>query len=327
MKIWVVEECENPSTDYYIRPFLEYTFKGNYIVCQKPLPIDNQEISLIFVRYLSSKWIHFVEKNRKKIKKIIYFFDDSLFDISVLKDLPIKYKLKIFLKAFLRKKWLFRNSSVFLVSTEYLKNKYKELNPIVLPPYPIFDPIDNFQNDNNPIITIFYFATASHTKEAVWLYEIVKRILKMHKNVIFEIIGNKAIYKLYRQLDRVLINYPMRWTAYRYFLLSKKRDIGLVPVFMTPFNKGRSFTKFFEITGCGAVGVYSKDSIYEKIVVNGENGLLVINNKEKWIELISELITDSEFRSRLYHQAQNFINEYKKEVLKRYDKVRIILEE
>ena len=298
--IWIIEEKRNPSTDYYIAPMINklgYSERSCFI-SSPPKKVKNRDLILIFVRYITKEWIKFVEENKNKIRKIIYFMDDDLFDIKAWKGLPLRYIKKLFLKAYIWKKWLISTKADFFVSTEYLAKKYAFLNPVILPPYPIFEPMIGEEKTKG--INLFYFGTDSHLKEKFWLYHIVKEIMAHNKDVIFEIIGDLKVYKRFKDLNRVIVVHPMTWDAYKHFLLTKRRQIGLIPFFNGAFGNAKGYTKLFEVAACGAVGVYSKTSPYEKIIIDKEDGILVYNKKEEWIRAINMLIGDESFRHKIF---------------------------
>lgn len=316
LSILVFQEDSNPTTDYYILPFLDFTDLSCEVkICSEPPEKIEDNTIIIFVRYLFSKWIEFVEKNRKKIIRIIYFMDDDLFDLKSFWGLPLSYIYKIYSLAYRRKKWLISNVNSFSVSNNYLKNKYLSFNPIIIDPYPIFN-LDSQKNENQTVI--FYHATSSHRQEIKWLYDIVKEVLNVCNNVIFEFIGDNKIKNLFKQLEQVSVIQPMKWHVYRNFLLSRRRQIGIVPVLPKSFNKGRNYTKFFEITSCGAIGIYSKNSNYREIIQDGRNGILLDNDKEVWIKTILKLINRKDIRSNLFLGAIETYNESKNKACSSY---------
>lgn len=303
--IWIIEECSNPSTEYYILPALKISGfeERTKLLSMPPEKINERQVILIFIRYLTRDWLKFIEKNREKIKRIVYFMDDDLFDLSSWRVLPLRYVKKIYLKAYRWKEWLIKNRAVFFVSTDFLAQKYQYLNPLIIPPYPIFNNFSTRNIEKTEFIKVFYHGTASHKEEFIWLYEIVKAILMENDRIIFEIVGNKKIHNKFKDLKGVIVVHPMKWELYKKFLLKENRHIGLAPLLSNKFNLARNYTKFFEIVACGAVGVYSKESCYFKVVSNEYDGILLSNKKEIWIERILELAADNSYRLKLYSNS------------------------
>ncbi|HCP10151.1 MAG TPA: hypothetical protein DIT22_05545 [Thermodesulfobacterium commune] len=108
----VIEECPNPSSDYYIIPLLENKNKNYNRIFLKDFEmfsINHQSLDLntiVIVRYLNKKIKQWLANNRTKIEKIIYFMDDDLFDLKALRCLPKRYAWKIFKHAYIYKDWL-----------------------------------------------------------------------------------------------------------------------------------------------------------------------------------------------------------------------------
>lgn len=306
--IWIIEEISLPSTEYYILPSLKTLDLLDQAVILKNPPKDLPKtcIFLIFVRYLSKLWVDFIEENRKKIKAIFYFMDDDLFDLRSWFGLPLRYVKKLFFRAYRWKNWLLKNGAIFLVSNDYLLKKYEKLSPLILPPYPIFDHQDSLcqssSYEGSPLV-IFYFGTSAHDSEKKWLYPVIKKVLKKRKDIVFELIADGKIYHLYANLERTILHSPMSWRDYKNFLISKKRQIGLSPLLDYNFNRARNYTKFFEITACCAVGIYSSKSVFDSVITNNKNGLLLSNEPEFWIESILNLIENTSLRSELFSNS------------------------
>lgn len=321
--IWIVEDRDLPSTEYYILPAMKILnlIDRIRILNYPPSSFQENQIHLIFVRYVNKDWADFVASNKGKIRRIYYFMDDDLFDVTSWLGLPLRYIKKLFLKAYRWKDWLIKNDAVFLVSNDYLALKYTELNPIILPPYPIFDykslESDNPSETQIPHI-IFYYGTASHNREKRWIYPIVKEILNRHENVVFEIIADGSVSRLYTGLKRVTVYPPMPWSEYKSFLLSKRRYIGLSPYLDYRFNRARTITKFFEIVACGAVGIYSSIYIYNSVLAGKEIGFSLPNIQDHWVTAISKLLEDSELRLEYFLNSLKVIHYLKESAVNAY---------
>lgn len=331
LSILVFQEHSNPTTDYYILPLLDFTALSCEVkICSEPPEKIEDNTIVIFIRYLFSKWKNFVEKNRNKIIRIIYFMDDDLFDLKSFWGLPLSYIYKIYSLAYRRKKWLISNVNSFCVSNNYLKDKYHSFNPMVIEPYPIFNLESQNSNINSDIqktedenkTVIFYHATSSHYDEIKWLYDIVKEVLNNCKNnILFEFVGDDRVSNLFKGLERVSVIQPMKWNVYRDFLLLRKRQVGIVPVLTKYFNKSRNYTKFFEITSCGAVGIYSKNSSFREIIQDRKNGILLDNNKKEWVETILKLLNRKDMCSNLFLGAIETYNELKNKACLSYERI------
>jgi hypothetical protein len=150
---------------------------------------------------------------------------------------------------------------------------------------------------------VFYHGTASHNVEIRWLYPVIAEVLRRNQQISFEIVGGSEVYRLYRSLHRVTVIHPMKWSAYHHFLNAEKRHIGLAPLLDTPFNKARSYAKFFGIHSCGAVGIYSNKGIFNDIVQHGVDALVIEMTHEAWVEAILQLSESARLRETLFANA------------------------
>lgn len=294
---YIVEEGPNPSTDYFVLPALSKS-TSNIVHCtwnHVPSLQDLTNSTVIFVRYIPPAWKKRIQEARRSIVQLIYFMDDDLFDYKSSNGLPWKYRYKLAKYATRHRKWILNMKAAIWVSTPWLKLKYLELNPALILP--------SATSTLKETCRIFYHGSASHRKDIEWLHPIVSEVLIRNKNISFEIIGDSHVNQMYRNLPRVNIVHPMKWLSYQAFISMPGRDIGLAPALDSPFNAARSYTKFFDITHAGAVGIYASNSVYKGIVSDQENGTLVDMDPKKWVEAILELSKNSELRQRLRDNA------------------------
>ncbi|AWF83353.1 hypothetical protein BTJ40_04355 [Microbulbifer sp. A4B17] len=295
----IVEEGHNPSTDYFILPFLN-KLSANYERLSFDAPPEKEKIHdacIIFVRYIPRRWQLFLKKNIDLISKIYLFMDDDLFDWRVFSNLPVKYKAKLLRYSWSRQKWLKSVEAQLLVSTPYLQKKYSDWKPSLLQPEPV-------RGDIVSSVNVFYHGSASHKEDILWLRPIVEEVLRQNLSLTFEIIGDGRVNRLFNDLPRVQVLHPMKWPTYLSLLQSRQRAIGLAPLLDLPFNRARSHTKFFDITQSGAVGVYAAGDVYGKVIRHRENGLLLPMNPSQWIEGILSLAEDEVLRENMLAEAR-----------------------
>ena len=297
-RVFVIEERVNPSTDFFVRPALEQTgaeveyFDFNSV----PLLDNGERVMLVFVRYISKAWWLWLMKHRPQVSRLCYFMDDDLFDLQAFRGLPWRYQYKLMRLAFRRRQWLAQQGAELWVSTPYLQQKYAHWQPRLIPASVSLQVPEQF--------TLFYHGSASHQAEFAWLYPVVAQVLDAHPSLSFELIGDSTINLKYRNLPRVHVLHPMSWQAYQALLGRGGRDIGLAPLLDNRFNRARAYTKFFDITRAGAVGLYSQDSIYQQVVQHDVNGLLLANEPSSWCAAISDLLLRPEYLQRLKQAAQ-----------------------
>ena len=297
--VYVVEERANPSTDYYVLPALSAA--GHRVVrCGfNDLPAESDLVgsSVVFVRYVPSPWTDVVEAVRPRLRGLVLFIDDDVLDVSASAGMPWRYRFKLARLAAWRYNWLRRNRAELWVSTAYLQRKYGDWQPQLLAPSPVAAPAE--------VCRVFYHGTASHRAEVRWLRPVMDEALRRDERMAFEIVGGSDVYRLYRGMPRVTVVHPMRWPAYQAFLAMQGRHIGLAPLLDTPFNRARFCTKFFDITRCGAAGIYSPNGACSAVVEHEVDGLVVEQEQEAWIRAIARLAADEPFRSMLFQRASN----------------------
>jgi glycosyltransferase involved in cell wall biosynthesis len=88
----------------------------------------------------------------------------------------------------------------------------------------------------------------------------------------------------------------------------RRLDIGIMPLFESPFAKGKCGYKLIQYMACGLPVVASPIGINSKLVEHGKNGYLA-NAKETWIEALSALLSSSELRTRMGAEGRRRVEE------------------
>jgi hypothetical protein len=295
---YLVEERANPSSDYFLLPAIS---SSNHRVVRcgfadLPSADDLAGATVIFVRYVPPAWAKLVDAVRPRLRGLIFFMDDDVLDTGASVGMPLRYRFKLARLAGWRRGWLQRQRAEIWVSSQYLQQKYADLNPKLVLPSPIEIPSD--------VRRVFYHGTASHAAEIRWLRPVIEEALRREERLVLGIVGSANVYRLYRDLPRVNVIHPMNWVSYQHYLYLQGRHIGLAPLIDLPFNRGRSYTKFFDFTRCGAVGIYSPNSAYAEVIRHGMDGLVVELEQEAWVEAILSLAQDEPLRQRLLHNAE-----------------------
>lgn len=295
--VYLVEEQCNPSTDFFVFPAV---FAGGYRVVRcgfadVPAPADMDGAAVVFVRYVPPAWAKLVEAVRPRLRTLAFFMDDDVLEVGASAGLPWRYRFKLARLAAWRSGWLQRQAAELWVSTPYLQQKYAAWHPRLVLPSPAAGRTD--------VCRVFYHGTASHAAEIRWLRPVVEEALRRDERLAFEIAGGRDVSRLYRGVQRVTVVHPMKWPAYQAFLDMPCRHVGLVPLLDMPFNRARSYTKFFDITRCGAVGIYAPDSACAEVLSHGVDGLVVAQEQETWTDAILYLAQDEPLRRSLLGNA------------------------
>ncbi|OGS99279.1 MAG: hypothetical protein A3F73_06555 [Gallionellales bacterium RIFCSPLOWO2_12_FULL_59_22] len=296
--VYLVEEQCNPSTDYFVLPAVS-AGRHRVVRCgfaDLPPSADLDGAAVVFVRYVPPAWAKLVEAVRPRLRRLAFFMDDDVLEVGASAGLPWRYRFKLARLATWRSSWLQRQAAELWVSTPYLQLKYSGWRPRLVLPSPAPGCTD--------VRRIFYHGTASHAAEIRWLRPVVEEALRRDERLAFEVAGGRDVHRLYRGVQRATVVHPMKWPAYRAFLDMPWRHVGLVPLLDMPFNRARSYTKFFDITRCGAVGIYAPDSACADVIRHGVDGLVVAQEPEAWVEAILHLAQDEPQRSAMFGNAE-----------------------
>ena len=336
--IYIVEQGPNPSTDYFLIPMLSGT-TTSIIRCSWSSPLPSaQELAgatVIFVRYLPAGWKRLIKRTHHSLTELVYFMDDDLWDYRAAAGLSFKYRFKLARYATRHQHWLKALHATLWVSTTWLANKYAAQQPrLIMPALPLAAPsltapsaASAIASTSSPFsiatsvaagsttptahttdtapetLTLFYHGSASHRADIAWLHPVIKAVLARNTRLQFEIIGDTRTRALYSNLQRCTVLSPMSWPAYQALIATPGRHIGLAPAVPHPFNQARSYTKFFDITLAGAVGIYAAQGPCQGVLKHQQHGLLIEMAPEAWVEAILLLADDPALRQTLYAQA------------------------
>ncbi|MCS7231526.1 MAG: hypothetical protein RMJ67_05270 [Elusimicrobiota bacterium] len=322
MKIYLIHEKENPTTNFFLMPLLEYKkLSFEVISCSdfnhQAIDLTN-EVIVIIVRYLNNYIIDFLKKNFKKIYRIFYFMDDDLWDIRVLAYLPFKYALKIHKSALKYKKDLLRLGITLLVSNEYLANKYSKYKPEIIYPYPsAIDTKYEFIDNSNNIVA--YHATSSYKSEFSWIANLVGSL----PEYLFEIVVDKANFKYFVRLNNCWLLYPMSWPIYKNFIKTQKRPYFIALQLDNPFNRARSYVKFYNIIQMGAIGFYSDTFPEANLIDKFQAGIVLKPEISLWIKTFKNSISCEE-KKLIFNNSLKLLTFFKERALRSYEKCNLL---
>jgi glycosyltransferase involved in cell wall biosynthesis len=300
----VIEQGNNPSTDSYVLPALR---ANGFEIARYGFNVlpDQHLLSgslLVFVRYIPTSWRRLLQQSVHKPGGIVLFIDDDVLDWRSATGTPWRYRWKLWRLSARHAGWLRKQGAALWVSTPYLHRKYANWSPqLVLP--------SSIAPDTPDPVRLFYHGSLSHMGDIRWLKDVVAQALAAEPRLTFELIGTDRIADAWDSMQRVTVVHPMAWSAYQSFAGLAGRNIGLVPLLDTPFNRARSYTKFFDITRSGAVGIYSDHPAYRDIVRDGVEGLVLPNTPTQWVEAILTLARDPDLHRRLLAAAGQRVSE------------------
>ena len=276
-----------------------------------PRNLDKKKLNnfntIILVRYIPFNLFLNLIFLKIKSKKIFLILDDNLLDLNIFSEIPFLYKLKIFFNIycyrflfflFINEVWVTNIQLAEKVRLKLLNSKIK-IKLLTLNPYQ--------SNHSKTFYKIAYLGTSSHTKELKWLKILFEEIQRKRGDCLIEIYLNTKWRNYFRSIPRIKVMYPLDWETFFIDTSIGKVDIVLNPIFSSNFNSYRSPTKFFDITRLGAVGIYSNTKPFCDFINNNNDGILLENNIESWIENIFFLLDNLEVREKILTNAQKRI--------------------
>lgn len=260
--------------------------------------------SFILVRDVPLSILEYLARHGEMVNGVTWFFDDDIPGAAEDIALPKAYRKK--LAIWYRKAWPFLEAlcDEIQVSTAWLAAKYQLGAENILSP---LEPIVHFEVQP---VRCFYHGSGSHTKDWSFILDVARKVQTRNDNIWFEFIGDHALYKSCRDIPRVQVFHPMKWSDYLAFTASRTAEIGLAPLMNNEFNLARSHTKFLDICRQGAVGIYSRRFSHADDIESHHAGLILDDSVDAWVQGIEYLAKKSrkqmldnamQLRSRLAH--------------------------
>lgn len=153
-----------------------------------------------------------------------------------------------------------------------------------------------------------------HFSEA---FKALERIMKDYSQVRLYFKGIELPSSLKMFGDRVVQSqYTFDYKAYAQEVSSWQYDIVISPLDDTRYINSKCPNKYLESTAMGAVGIYTAIPLYEVVIQDGVNGLLVNNKEDEWYMAIARLIQDPQLRAQLFAYAkQDIATHYETQVV------------
>jgi len=189
------------------------------------------------------------------------------------------------------------NSTGLIVSTDYLRKVYEELNPNVwvVPNGIDFDIWDNLKKPikKSKKIRIGWAGGGSHVRDLEFIEKAVDVIRKKYMNVEFVLLGGvPPSYKDKRKIKGLYKWYPIN--EYPQAVSNLGFDIAIAPLRDNAFNRGKSNLRWLEYSALGIPTIASRVEPF-KCIKHGETGLLA-TEVDEWVDCLERLICDEQTR-------------------------------
>jgi glycosyltransferase involved in cell wall biosynthesis len=295
-----------PTTEIYLKGRIEKQFSGavRYVdtTITSPKAIELEEDTLVVVvRHAPLRWLRWLKRMDHRFAQVAFLMDDDMPLALQAPELPLPYALKTAWRFAITKRFLSARCRQVWLSTRELARRYPQSAAQVWEPGYLPE-LSNARSS----AAYFYHGTWAHRQEIEWLVPIVKAVQRALPEAWFEIMGGDKVRRLFRGIPRVRVVHPMPWQDYRRYARTSTLQVGLAPCLDTPFNRGRSHVKVFDITRLGAAGVYSNGTPYAEKVSHGRTGLLCKNDPAVWAAAIVLLLENEELRKTIWQGAQSW---------------------
>lgn len=193
-----------------------------------------------------------------------------------------------------------RKSDIIVSSSPYICKNYSRRFAVdrmfsidtAVPP----GDIRKHDDGRNERIKIVYAAGLAHKS-------LFDRFIKPILTQLDEKCGEKisiTFMGVHPELDVRNYNMPIKYidslplNEYRAKIAEENFDIGLAPLVTSEFAKCKYFNKFIEYAMFGVVGLYSYTEPYTFVIKDKENGILVQDDPDDWLEAICNAVRDGD---------------------------------
>ncbi|OGP79280.1 MAG: hypothetical protein A2V86_08605 [Deltaproteobacteria bacterium RBG_16_49_23] len=295
---FLIHSPEAPSCRYRVLQFFPYlkglgldvsthSFKHNY---PDKLSFYNTlgEYDIVFIQRKLFSPIEFVYI-RRKAKKIIYDFDDSIMYRSPRSKDPYSFSRRI------KFAFMMKRMDGVIAGNQFLKSKVLTYNSnVVIIPTSIdlsqYTLKNNFYHSEP--ITIGWLGSRSSLRFLENLIPIFEKIFNQQTNFQVKIVCSEFI-----DAERVPI-IKKHWSLAEEVEDLKSFDIGVMPLADNVWSKGKCGLKLLQYNSVGVPAVCTPVGINKEIVKDGVNGFWA-QNEEQWNDRLLELINEREMRKEM----------------------------
>lgn len=304
-RVAILAAGQSPTRELYLDPRLKSaSVPVHHWAMGTPCPCPAEGTFVIVVRYVDSGAVGWLKAHRRQLAGTALLLDDDIPGAITDSSLPWGYRLKLgrFWLRFRRSMldlcdelWAAAPAVIERLAIAGFRGSSHLIDPIYCGP-----PLPRPALSSVGPVSVFYHGLPTHTAECMWLRDIIAEVQHRRSDVLFEIIGRTDVKQAFSDLPRVRIAHPMTYNAYKAYMALQRFDLGLAPLLDTVFNRSRSCTKAYDIAAVGAVGLYGRTPIYERVIRHGCNGLLLpMDAPSAWVDAICDLAADPELRLKM----------------------------
>ncbi|MGI0523049.1 hypothetical protein [Rhizobium giardinii] len=260
---------------------------------------------VIISRYLSNKWLETLLQRRHAITGVYYLMDDDVSLAEQDESLSPTYRKRMMGVAHSEFQTLLHLSSRFIVTSEFLAQRFRSAKTDLLTP-PYIAQCDSLTHlDDLSTICIEYHGTQVHRNDLAAVAPALIDIHDMYPTTKIRIFMGNQAPRMLKQKERIEIVDGVTWDEYKLIVAHSRAHIALAPMLHTPYNYAKSFVKIHDHARLGAVGLYSNRAPYDSIISHGQNGFLLENDPIVWRHTLQWLIENPKEIARTALAAQD----------------------
>ena len=139
---------------------------------------------------------------------------------------------------------------------------------------------------------------------------IVNKLFCLYPNKLdFTFVGVKPDLNDFNEPKSVHLVDAMSFDNYQKYMMVNEFDIGIAPLFKTNFNERKYYIKFIEYSKYGIAGLYSNVFPYKFVINNKQNGILVNDTANDWIQAFIQLIEDKSMMYSIVENSQKYLKQ------------------
>ncbi|MDL2191268.1 glycosyltransferase [Cobetia sp. LC6] len=259
--------------------------------------------NLLIVRSLGERWVHLLERHRERFGRIVYLIDDDLGAVTRTDGLPAAYVTRLTGLAERQPALLALADEVVACCDSLMAQLGREHANVSLLTPPMLAAAMKPADFTQPDWTIGYHGTRAHRDDIAHLAPALTSVMESHPRVRLEVMMGRHVPDALAGIDRLEAPEALPWKAFQYYQATRRIQIGLAPLLETPFNRGKSWIKFLDISAMGGVGIYSRRAPYTEIVEHGVDGLLVEDDPADWQVALERLLGDRKATEAMAERA------------------------
>lgn len=307
-ELLVLSPGRTPTVDYYLAARLRRLQSASvrFVDASVEAPGAMQlgkGVFVVIVRHVSRGWLRFLRQERASLSGVAYLMDDDIPSAWLCRELPVDYRFWTTGRYMMIQGMLADVCDRIWVSTERLQSRYGRRGASRLGP---MEPELPRAAAPSGTRRWGYHGTRTHEREIRWLLPVVEAVQAAAPDHEFEIFGNARIARWFAHVPRVHVLPPRPWSAYLAHCRSSNLAVGVAPLLPGRFNAVRSWVKIFDITRCGAVGVFSDREPYAP-GLEGVGAALLANEQSLWSAEIVRLLANDDLRLACYDRASKWV--------------------